>query len=85
MERSLENTKVDVYSLGCVFYEMWTVWKGESISNMNVYFAQNGSKWGNIRRNQIAAAGWLTYLKRLPSYGSYMDEAIEYIQRDDTG
>ncbi|KAF1941137.1 kinase-like protein, partial [Clathrospora elynae] len=37
------NTSADIWSLGCVFLEMWSILCGETLESLNAYFLKNGS------------------------------------------
>jgi nucleoside phosphorylase len=58
------NSKSDIWSLGCVFLEMMTILKGETMSTIEQFFRGNGSQSPFFRSNQEAICDWLTRLKR---------------------
>lgn len=60
------NSKSDIWSLGCVFLEMITVIKGESISHLRQYFvAQSGSQL--YFNNPRGINDWLSRLEEMSS------------------
>lgn len=59
---------------------MWTVLKGETIPDMKLYFAKNGTKGEIVRTNPVAVEEWFQKLKSLIG-NTHMDEPIKYISR----
>src|SRR5436190_504292 len=51
-----------MYSLGCVFLDIMTVLKKESLNTRRDYFNNHGSKKEYIRSNQDALHSWLKVL-----------------------
>lgn len=57
------NSFSDIWSLGCVFLEMWTVLQGGSISSLFSYLESNGSKSTCYFLNTNTALAWCFSLK----------------------
>ncbi|KAH0556423.1 hypothetical protein GP486_005661 [Trichoglossum hirsutum] len=53
----------DIWSLGCVFLEMATVLKGETIDTMNDAFGTNGPKGQCFHSNPDATSRWILTLR----------------------
>ncbi|KAL8673301.1 MAG: hypothetical protein Q9168_002263 [Polycauliona sp. 1 TL-2023] len=64
MDSDSRNISADVWSLGCVYLEMITVLKGETIVAKSAYFLSSGTCSTFYCRNQDAMKGWM---KRLES------------------
>ena len=56
------NTSSDIWSLGCVFFEMTTVLKGKSLDQMHEFLKVNGTGGSYIRTNREATISWLRRL-----------------------
>ncbi|KAI9884759.1 MAG: hypothetical protein M1823_003469, partial [Watsoniomyces obsoletus] len=57
------NSSSDIWSLGCVFIEMETVVKGETIDSMHRFFQDHGTHQRFIRNNAEATRLWLERLR----------------------
>ncbi len=79
------NSKSDIWALGCIFLEMMTILKGETIGTMDRFFRENGSKSVFFRSNQEAISDWVTRLRqnRYPeNENSEFDNVpLEWIQK----
>jgi hypothetical protein len=73
------NTLSDVYSLGCVYFEMLTLLKGESIPSMRQFFSDNGMKSMILRTNLVVANLWLDKLLAKHT-DDYDNEPITWIR-----
>ncbi|KAL8694794.1 MAG: hypothetical protein Q9218_000640 [Villophora microphyllina] len=63
MDNDSRNISADVWSLGCVYLEMITVLKGETIVAKSAYFLSNGTCSIFYCRNQEAMKGWMKKLE----------------------
>ena len=64
------NSSSDVWSLGCVFVEIITVLKDQTIQSMREYFESHGSRGPFFSNNMEAAKEWFLMLT---ATGSYFD------------
>jgi serine/threonine protein kinase len=48
----------DIWSLGCIFYEIWTVLAGYKVADLNEFFQNHGSKSICYHSNLQAVASW---------------------------
>jgi serine/threonine protein kinase len=64
------NSSSDIWSLGCVFLEMISVLKGETIDTMKTFFEAHGSTSPLYRLNPEATSLWMASLtsKKGPEY-----------------
>lgn len=53
----------DIWSLGCVFLEMWTVIQGRSMEQLSAFFLENGSRDFQYHKNIEAVEKWLKELQ----------------------
>ncbi|KAI9868230.1 MAG: hypothetical protein M1813_006975 [Trichoglossum hirsutum] len=60
------NSSSDIWSLGCVFFEMYTVLRGESLDDMKVFFDNQGTGLRYVRGNLEAAKLWLAEVRQKP-------------------
>ncbi|KAH0556293.1 hypothetical protein GP486_005781 [Trichoglossum hirsutum] len=67
------NASSDIWSLGCVFVEMVTVLKGESLDDMKGFLENQGSQSLFYRNNLIAAEEWMSKLENIK--GTELDNA----------
>jgi serine/threonine protein kinase len=73
------NYSSDIWSLGCVFLEMVTIIKGESLAAQNTFFENNGTKKTYFRLNVEAIKRWTT---KLEMQGLFSDNVpIDWISR----
>ena len=56
----------DVWSLGCVFLEIWTVLNGESLEGMNSYLEKGTDNTSCYADNLERVSLWITHLQELP-------------------
>jgi serine/threonine protein kinase len=59
------NSSSDIWSLGCVFLEMVTILKGQTIQKMNTYFETHGSFDEYFYGNPGATEEWMAELSKL--------------------
>lgn len=52
------NTSSDLWSLGCVFLEIWTVLKGETVASLNTYLQTHGTNSTFYYSNHGASIAW---------------------------
>ena len=74
------NTLSDIYSLGCVYFEMLTLLKGETIQSLHQFFSDNGMKLMAIRTNLTVANTWLDQLL-LKQGNDYDNTPVTWIRR----
>jgi serine/threonine protein kinase len=55
------NSSSDIWSLGCIFLEMFTVTSGFSVSQLFQYLENNGSHSGNYHLNQEGVDSWCKF------------------------
>ncbi len=72
------NSSSDIWSLGCVFVEMETVLKGETIDSMHQFFHNNGTHQRYIRNNAEATRVWLERLRSVSGQPMY-DKPLQWI------
>jgi serine/threonine protein kinase len=60
------NTSSDMWSLGCVFLEIWTVLKGETVAKLNTYLEKNGALSSCYHLNTDATFSWMAMLESKP-------------------
>ncbi|OAL48129.1 hypothetical protein IQ07DRAFT_114453 [Pyrenochaeta sp. DS3sAY3a] len=57
------NSSSDMWSLGCIFLEIWTVLKGETISNLHAFLEATNTKSSCYHLNCEAAYQWMEKLE----------------------
>ncbi|KAH0563176.1 hypothetical protein GP486_002252 [Trichoglossum hirsutum] len=57
------SSSADIWSLGCVYLDMMTVLKGETLASKDQFFAEKGTGGANPRSNVRAFELWLARLK----------------------
>jgi serine/threonine protein kinase len=57
------NTSSDIWSLGCVFLEMWTVLKRYTLDELKAHMSANGTHITEYHHNLEAIASWIQMLK----------------------
>ncbi|KAF3046381.1 hypothetical protein E8E12_006388 [Didymella heteroderae] len=67
------NSSADIWSLGCVFLEMWTVLRGESKQSLELHLATKGSHSTQYCNNSVGLSTWIEAVIRRP--GSAADNA----------
>jgi serine/threonine protein kinase len=60
------NSSADIWSLACVFLEMMTVLRGQTIQAMREYFSNHGTEEAFIRNNAEATNSWMQLLTQIP-------------------
>jgi serine/threonine protein kinase len=63
---SPRNSLSDVWSLGCVFLEIWTVLRGQTVSAMVGHLEQRGSMSSCYHLNPTAVASWIETIRNIP-------------------
>ncbi|KAF1961409.1 hypothetical protein CC80DRAFT_437190 [Byssothecium circinans] len=61
------NTSSDMWSLGCVFLEIWTVLKGETVANLHAFLEANGALSSCYHLNIGATFSWMKILESRPT------------------
>jgi serine/threonine protein kinase len=64
------NSSADIWSLGCVFLEMMTVLKGETIATMRSFFENHGSQVYRYCDNLDALGQWIDVIEIAESFKS---------------
>ena len=57
------NSLSDLWSLGCVFLEIWTLLKGETVDALFEYLSHQGSKYTSYHLNCDSSLEWCTSLE----------------------
>jgi len=57
------NTSSDIWSLGCVFLEMWTVLKRYTLEGLKAHMSANGTQVKEYHHNFEAIASWIRTLE----------------------
>jgi len=57
------NTSSDMWSLGCIFLEIWTVLKGETVANLHAFLDANGALSSCYYLNSDATLSWMLNLE----------------------
>jgi serine/threonine protein kinase len=52
------NSKTDMWSLGCVFLEMWTVLKRRTVADLRTHMGTHGSGTKDYHSNPLSIATW---------------------------
>lgn len=71
------NSSSDIWSLGCVFLEMFVVLKGHNVGWMREYFANHGSGEAHVRTNPGATAEMISELEKVGS--PFDNRVIEWV------
>jgi len=58
------HTSADIWSLGCVYFDIMTVLSGETLAKRRKYFQENGSEDICFWNNEDAISGWLAVLRK---------------------
>jgi serine/threonine protein kinase len=66
-ENAPRNTSSDMWSLGCIFLEIWSVLKGESIANLHAFLEANGTLSSCYHLNSGATFDWMRMLEAQPN------------------
>lgn len=72
-ERTTRNSSADIWSLGCVFLEMWTVLKAESKQSLERHLESTGTCSSSYCLNPVGVSSWIGLIRALP--GSTTDDA----------
>ena len=57
------NTSSDIWSLGCVFLEMWTVLRHHTLHELKEYLSSHGTQSRYYHSNTEAATSWIQHIK----------------------
>ena len=80
------NTSSDMWSLGCIFLEIWTVLKGESIANLYSFLEANGALSSCYHLNSDATFDWMKLLESKPTLADNPpQEWIRHLLVEDKG
>ncbi|CAI6339858.1 unnamed protein product [Periconia digitata] len=60
------NSTSDIWSLGCIFLEIWSILSGETIATLSSYFDTHGSHSQNYCKNNEAIDSWCEFLRKKP-------------------
>jgi len=60
------NTSSDIWSLGCVFLEMWTVLKRFTLDGLKAHMSDNGTHVKEYHHNLEAISSWIQMLENTP-------------------
>lgn len=60
------NTLSDIWSLGCVFLEMWTVLRQYQVENLRTHMATHGAKTTEYHSNLEGVTGWVEIMGNVP-------------------
>lgn len=74
------NSSADIWSLACVFCEMASVLKKQTLHAMKAFFQSHGTGGEYIRINPEAARLWLEQLRQSPG-PSHDNEPLEWIRK----
>lgn len=72
------NSSSDIWSLGCVFLEMFVVLKGHNLDWMKDYFAHHGSGEFYVRTNPLAEVEMISELEKIEPKSD--NRVIEWVQ-----
>lgn len=65
-EYSARNSSADIWSLGCVFLEIWTVLKQETIQALHDHMASTGALSSCYCSNPVSVGLWIEIVKAIP-------------------
>ncbi|KAH7371022.1 hypothetical protein BKA66DRAFT_470445 [Pyrenochaeta sp. MPI-SDFR-AT-0127] len=60
------NTSSDIWSLGCVFLEMWTVLRGHTLDDLKCHMTSHGTHTREYHSNLEGITTWIEMLKLFP-------------------
>lgn len=63
------NTSSDMWSLGCIFLEIWTVLKGETVAGLYNFLENNGTSSSCYHLNGDGVARWIEQLEARQALG----------------
>ncbi|KAI9767148.1 MAG: hypothetical protein M1839_004621 [Geoglossum umbratile] len=63
VDQEPRSSSADIWSLGCIYLDMATVLRGETMAGKNGFFSENGTGGANPRSNSKALELWLVRLK----------------------
>lgn len=63
------NTASDMWSLGCIFLEIWTVLKGETVADLYAFLERGGALSSCYHLNRDTTVEWMDKLMLKPSLG----------------
>ncbi|KZM26282.1 uncharacterized protein EKO05_0002214 [Ascochyta rabiei] len=65
-ESSARNESADIWSLGCVFLEMWTVLNSGNVKALHDHMINTGNKKSSYCANLLSVESWIEHIKSLP-------------------
>jgi serine/threonine protein kinase len=66
-ENAPRNTASDMWSLGCIFLEIWTVLKGETVADLYAFLEESGALSSCYHLNRDTTFKWMDKLMSNPS------------------
>jgi serine/threonine protein kinase len=78
------NTSSDMWSLGCIFLEIWTVLKGESVTKLHAFLETHGERSSCYHLNNDATSDWIKMLESKPTLADNPPQAwIQHLLVED--
>ncbi|KAF2800697.1 hypothetical protein K505DRAFT_412748 [Melanomma pulvis-pyrius CBS 109.77] len=73
------NSSADIWSLGCVFLELWSVLCGKTTSNLTKYMTTSGSCSHFYYQNLDGIASWCNMIRPKPEEGQHLEQPYFWI------